>query len=51
MDEGIKIIKEEMSNLEERNNDDKEEVLIFGTEEGDKIRMLGSFIGDKVDLE
>ena len=29
-----------MSRIEEKNNEDKEEVLIFGTEEGDEIRML-----------
>ena len=33
------------------NNEDKEEILIFGTEEGDKIRILGSYMGDKVDIQ
>ena len=51
LDIGINIIKEEMSRVEEMNNEDKEEVLVFGTEEGEKIRMLGSYIGDKVDIQ
>ena len=48
LDRGVEIIKEEMNKLAESNNDDKEE--IFGTEEGAKIRMLGSYIGQKEDL-
>ena len=51
LERGLVIIKEEMSKVEERNNDDKEEELIFGTDEGDMIRMLGSYIGQKEDLK
>ena len=51
LETGIVIIKDEMTKLEELNNDDKEEILIFGAEEGNKIRMLGSYMGDKVDLD
>ena len=50
LETGITIMKEEMARIEEMNNEDKEEILIFGTEEGNAIRMLGSYIGDKVDL-
>ena len=35
----------EIAEFEEKNNDDKEEKLEFGSEEGNKIRMLGSWIG------
>ena len=34
---------------EERNNDDKEERLEFGTREGEKIRILGSWVGNERD--
>ena len=51
LENGIDIIKEEMAKLEERNNDDKEEELIFGTEDGEKIRMLGSYIGQREDIK
>ena len=36
---------------EERNNDDKEEELLFGEEESGKIRMLGSWMGWREDVE
>ena len=49
--EGLKITKDIMSKFEEKNNDDKEEELIFGTEEGEKIRMLGSYIGNREDIK
>lgn len=49
--EGLKITKDIMSKFEEKNNDDKEEELVFGTEEGEKIRMLGSYIGNKEDIK
>ena len=32
LDRGIEIIKREMNRVEEANNDDKEESLVFGTE-------------------
>ena len=50
LEQGVNITKEVMASLEERNNDDKEERLIFGEEEGDKIRMLGCYIGVQEDL-
>ena len=34
-----------MGRWEERNNEDKEEVLEFGTEEGDDVTILGSWMG------
>ena len=49
LERGVQILKEEMGKLDERNNEDKEEILIFGTEEGAKIRMLGLYIGQKED--
>ncbi len=38
-------VKKEMDRFEERNNEDKEEELVFGTNDGDKIRVLGSYLG------
>ena len=40
-----------MNEWEERNNDAKEEVLMFGTEEGGRVRVLGSWVSAKVDVE
>ena len=51
LEEGLKTIKEVMNRFEERNNEDKEEELVFGTDEGDKIRMLGTYIGFKEDVK
>ena len=51
MMEGLTAVKEEMTRFEEKNNDDKEEELIFGTVEGEKIRMLGSYIGPEEDVK
>ena len=45
MDESVRRVKEVMGRWEERNNEDKEEVLGFGTEEGDEVRILGSWMG------
>ena len=50
LEEGIKITKDVMGRWEERNNDGKEEVLEFGTEESGGIRMLGSWMGYKEDV-
>lgn len=49
IDESVRRVKGVMNKWEERNNDDKEEVLEFGTEEGEEIRVLGSWMGMKVD--
>ena len=49
LDQGIQVTKDVMNSLEERNNDEKEEILMFGEEEGDQIRMLGSYIGERED--
>ena len=38
-----------MGRWEERNNEDKEESLSFGTEEGGEIRVLGSWLGAVAD--
>jgi hypothetical protein len=51
MVEGLKAIKETMERFEERNNEDKEEELIFGTEESNKIRILGSYLGPAEDVK
>ena len=50
LDAGVRITKEVMERLEERNNEDKEEVLEFGEEAGSSIRMLGSYMGWKEDV-
>ena len=48
---GIEVTKEAMGRYEERNNDGKEEVLDFGTEEGNKVRMLGCWMGWREDVK
>ena len=50
LEEGVKTTKEVMGWYEERNNDGKEEELVFGDEESGKIRMLGSWMNWKEDL-
>ena len=47
---GLAEVKKEMDRFEERNNEDKEEELVFGTEDGDKIRVLGSYLGPAEDI-
>ena len=49
LEEGVEKVKEVMGRWEERNNDDKEERLVFGTEEGGEIRVLGSWLGAEAD--
>merc|ERR1712212_416221 len=39
-----------MGGWEEKNKEDKEEKVDFGTEEGGKVRILGSWIGGKEDV-
>ena len=51
IERGVDITKQIMNKFEERNNDDKEEELLFGSEESGQIRMLGSWMGWKSDLE
>lgn len=51
IDEGVRAMKEVMGKWEERNNDTKEEVLEFGTEEGGKVRVLGSWLGADEDVK
>ena len=41
---GVEITKEVMAKFEERNNEDKEEQLIFGDSSSGQIRMLGSWM-------
>ena len=47
---GVERMKEVMGRWEENNNEDKEEKVEFGTEEGGKIRILGSWIGGTEDV-
>ena len=51
IEEGVRTIKEVMERYEEKNNEDKEEILEFGSEEGKKIRMLVSWMGAKEDIK
>ena len=51
IEEGTEIVKRIMEEFEEKNNDDKEESLEFGSEEGKKIRMLGSWVGPEEDIK
>ena len=46
MDEVVRVAKEVMNKWEERDNEDKEEVLEFGTNEGANVRVLGSWMGE-----
>ena len=41
---GVEITEEVMAKFEERNNEDKEEQLIFGDASSGQIRMLGSWM-------
>lgn len=50
MNEGVRAVKEVMSKWEERNNEDKEEVLEFGTEDGGEVRVFGSWLSAKADV-
>ena len=49
--EGKKIIEKVMRQFEELTNVDKEENLIFGSEESEDIRMLGTWLGRKTDMK
>ena len=51
LQKGVETTKEVMSWFEEMNNEDKEEVLQFGSEESGKVRMLGSYMGWSADVE
>ena len=51
MDGGMEEIKKVMGNFEEKNNDDKEEEIVFGTQEGGKIRVLGSYLSNAEDVK
>ena len=48
---GIEVTKEVMGRFEERNNGDKEESVDFGSEESGAIRMLGTWLGWREDVE
>ena len=51
MEIGVAAVKEVMGWYEERNNEDKEEEVLFGKEEGGKIRMLGTWLGPDDDIK
>ena len=40
-----------MNEFEEKNNDDKEEWLQFGSNEAEEIRMLGCWVGAKANVK
>jgi len=50
LEEGVRIVKEVMGKFEERNNEDKEEALVFGDRDSEGIRMLGSWMGPEEDI-
>ena len=52
MDGGVNAMKEMIGKFEERSNDQKEECLflLFCMEESDRIRVLGSWVGTKEDV-
>ena len=49
MDESVRRVKEMMHKWKERNNEDKENRLEFGTQKGEEKRVLGSWVGAKAD--
>ena len=51
LEEGVQATTEVMGWFEERNNDGKEERLMFGEEESCSIRMLGSWMGWAEDIK
>ena len=51
MTEGKETLKEVMGWFEERCHPDKEEHLEFGRKESNNIRMIGTYIGRKEDVE
>ena len=51
IDAGVEETKKIMNKLEERNNDDKEETLLFGKQESEDIRMLGCYMGWDYDVK
>ena len=51
LEDGVRETKEVMNKWEERNNENKEEELEFGTEEGGKVRVLGSWVDSKMDVK
>ena len=48
---GMEAIKNVMYQYEEANNEDKEEIVMFGCTEGENIRILGSYLGNKEDTK
>ena len=48
---GCKAIKEVMTTFEQRNNETKEERLVFGETLSHAIRRLGSWMNSKVDVQ
>ena len=50
IEEGTDIVKRIIEDFEEKNNDAKEEKLLFWSEGGKKIRMLGSWIGSEENI-
>ena len=50
LDRGVEVTKEVMTRFEEKNNDDKEEELEFGSGESGKVRMLGSWMEWQADV-
>ena len=51
INEGVRAVKSVMNEWEEQNNEAKEEVLEFGTEEGGSVRVLGSWVCASADVK
>ena len=51
LEQGCKIIKDVMTSFEEKNNEAKEDKLAFGETSSHGIRMLGSWMNPKVDVQ
>ena len=51
LEQDCKVIEEVMTSFEEQNNETKKERLLFGETSSHCIRMLGSWINPKVDVQ
>ena len=51
VEQGVETTKEVMGRFEEKNNEDKEEVLMFAEEDSGQIRMLGSWMDWAADVK
>jgi hypothetical protein len=51
MERGVNKVKEKMKEYEEKNNESKEEQMIFGNIKEEETRMLGCWLGNEEDVK